>query len=166
MLTPSWIFMLLIALTKMGAAFPAASSAARFMESIALSTTPPKPKLRSVLSTFWASGGISTLIIALPKNPLAVFRRLPAFFAPISSACRRAATISVLDRLLRDVPLPEPGFVLVLCLLITPFKASRQPWALLSVAESKKRPRTVTVSTFFIKNWNRARKPGQGIYQE
>src|SRR5215213_2121059 len=101
------MLMLFTAFTKIGAADLLASSAARFIDKIALSTSLPIPAVRRAVSTFFASGGINTLIAALAKKPSTADNLLALFCAPTDNASFKPATIS---SLLNEV---EPPVALV-----------------------------------------------------
>src|SRR6187399_2277391 len=77
----------LMALTNMGVADFAASSAARFNESMVLSTRLPNPNERNVFSAFFTSGGIRIFTAASAKKPSTALNLLVLFCVPIVSAC-------------------------------------------------------------------------------
>ena len=97
-----------------------ASSAARFIERMALSTMLPIPALRSAVSTFLASGGMRTLMAALAKKPSGRESLFELLVAPTVRASFKPAIISSLERTLPDFDLskmavaflnnPDPGF--------------------------------------------------------
>ncbi|MNY15239.1 hypothetical protein D3C86_1484420 [compost metagenome] len=76
----------LMAEMKIGLASLAALSAALFKLTITLSASLPIPKLRKVLSTFWASGGKRIFTAILPRKPSFAERRSAPLEVPISSA--------------------------------------------------------------------------------
>src|SRR5688500_13670240 len=108
MFNASEILILVMAFTKMGAADLLASSAARFIDKIALSTSLPIPAVRSAVSTFFASGGINTLMAAFAKKPSAADNLLALFFAPTDNASFKPDTSSSLvNEVLPVVALPS-----------------------------------------------------------
>src|SRR5690606_3134932 len=92
-----------------------ASSAARFIDKMVLSTNWPIPILRNAVSTFLASGGRRIFSRAFPKKPFSTESLPEAFFAPIVRASLRPLTISPLLRFPNDDPdpavLPERFFL-------------------------------------------------------
>ena len=82
----------------------AASSAALFIDKIALSTMPPMPTPRKVFSTFCASAGIKILMAASPKKPLALLSFLLALSVPTLNASFKPLMIS---SLLKPLPVAE-----------------------------------------------------------
>ena len=125
----SWKLIPLIALIKIGEALLAASSAARFMERMALSTCLPNPILRKVFSAFCASAGINILMAASLKKPSIAEILLVPFSVPTFKASFNPLIISSLlnadfppdiPSILSTEVLPEESFFVAF--FIKPFK--------------------------------------------
>ena len=90
------MLMFLIALTKIGAALLAASSAARFIDKIASSTIfCPPGILLTVFITLLASSGNKILMAASLKKPSTADNLSAPFFTPIFNASFKPSAISL-----------------------------------------------------------------------
>jgi hypothetical protein len=155
--SPSVTVICLIAVQKISPTPLAASSAARFMERIALSTKAPAPTERRVLSTFFASAGIRIFIAASLKKPSVRLSFLLVLSVATRSASLSPLTISVL---LKPAPVPPdvvlPVFTFVRIVLSLPnalFNLPKMPCAFeLYAAKNVNERRTIFLmgSIFFM----------------